>query len=148
MGKPVVVTDVGSNRDVVEDIGGGVVVPRIGDIKALSDGVARVFAEPIDSAAVRSRIYDRFGTEKIAAQYRAAFLGNHHGRILTPGGEFLWRGRENTCLKCQWLFPLITMNTLLAKRYRASWIKQQGDLELIIVDDGSKDNSLRFWQVH
>ena len=84
MGKPVVVTDVGSNRDVVEDTCGGVVVPRIGDIKALSDGVAKVIAEPIDSAAVRSRIYDRFGTEKIAAQYRAAFLGNHYGRVLTP----------------------------------------------------------------
>lgn len=87
MGKPVIVTDVGSNRDVVEDTGGGVVVPRIGDIKALSDGVAKVIAEPIDSAAVRNRIYDRFGTEKIAAQYRAAFLGDQVGRMLTTAGN-------------------------------------------------------------
>lgn len=79
MGKPVVVTDVGSNRSVVEDTGGGVVVAKIGDIKALSDGLMQVFAQPIDGARVREKTRERFNTGKIAAQYRAAFLGDQTG---------------------------------------------------------------------
>lgn len=75
MGKPVVVTDVGSNRDVVEDTCGGIVVPKIGDIKGLSDGVEMVFKNPIDPVKVRNRIKERFGTEYITSLYEKAFLG-------------------------------------------------------------------------
>jgi glycosyltransferase involved in cell wall biosynthesis len=38
MGTPVVVTDVGNNREVVEYTHGGIVIPRIGDVTALMDG--------------------------------------------------------------------------------------------------------------
>jgi glycosyltransferase involved in cell wall biosynthesis len=75
MGKPVVVTDVGNNREVVEMTGGGVVVPRVGDIAALMEGVRRMLDSPPDPERVRQAILSRFGIEVIAEQYRKVLLG-------------------------------------------------------------------------
>ncbi len=75
MGKPVVVTDVGNNREVVEMTGGGVVVPRVGDIAALMEGVRRMLEHPPDPDQVRQAILARFGIEVIAEQYRKVLLG-------------------------------------------------------------------------
>lgn len=75
MGKPVVVTDVGNNREVVEMTGGGVVVPRVGDISALMEGVRRMLDSPPDPERVRQAILSRFSIEVIAEQYRKVLLG-------------------------------------------------------------------------
>jgi glycosyltransferase involved in cell wall biosynthesis len=75
MGKPVVVTDVGNNREILEISGGGVVVPQIGDVNALMAGVQAVLAAPLDPARVRKAILDRVGIEVIARKYRRVILG-------------------------------------------------------------------------
>lgn len=69
MGKPVVVTDVGNNRQVLEITGGGVIVPRIGDIEALAIGVRRMLAVPPDPGRMRQALLDHFGIQVIAKKY-------------------------------------------------------------------------------
>ncbi len=78
MGKPVVATDVGHIRDVVEMTHGGVVVPNIGDVAALRMGVLQALREPVDSAAMRKAIEKRFGISHIARQYLNVWLGESH----------------------------------------------------------------------
>jgi glycosyltransferase involved in cell wall biosynthesis len=69
MGKPVVVTDVGNNRQVLEFTGGGVVVPRIGDIEGLANGVRQMMAHPPDPMRVRQALLEHFGIDVIAEKY-------------------------------------------------------------------------------
>ena len=78
MGKPVVATNVGHIRDVVEMTHGGVVVPNIGDVAALRMGVLQALREPVDSAAMRQTIAKRFGVSHIAQQYLQVWLGENH----------------------------------------------------------------------
>jgi glycosyltransferase involved in cell wall biosynthesis len=76
MGKPVVVTDVGNNREMLEISGGGVVVPQIGDVNGLMRGVQEMLARPPDPARVREAILERVGIEVIARKYRSVILGD------------------------------------------------------------------------
>jgi glycosyltransferase involved in cell wall biosynthesis len=78
MGKPVVATDVGHIRDVVEMSHGGVVVPNIGDVAALRQGVLKVLSEPVDPVFMRTTIEKRFGLDNIAHQYKQVWLGEKH----------------------------------------------------------------------
>jgi glycosyltransferase involved in cell wall biosynthesis len=78
MGKPVVATDVGHIRDVVEMTHGGVVVPNIGDVAALRMGVLQALREPVDAVAMRQLIEQRFGVSRIAKQYLHVWLGKNH----------------------------------------------------------------------
>lgn len=75
MGKPVVVTDVGNNREVLEITEGGMVIPRIGDIHALMQGVQEMLANPPDPAGVRERFLAEYGSAKIAQKYKDVLLG-------------------------------------------------------------------------
>lgn len=75
MGKPVVVTDVGNNREVLELTGGGVVVPEIGDIGALEAGVRRMLQQPPDPEKTRQAVIDNFGVEVVSERYRKVLLG-------------------------------------------------------------------------
>jgi glycosyltransferase involved in cell wall biosynthesis len=79
MGKPVVVTDVGNNREVVELTGGGVVVPRVGDVAGLMEGVRKVLVSPPDPAQIRKAILSRFGIQAISKLYDDVFLGSRNG---------------------------------------------------------------------
>ena len=74
MGKPVVVTDVGNNRDVVETVKGGVIVSRIGDISALQRGVEEMLKNPPDANAIRQAILARFDIPLTAKKHRDVFL--------------------------------------------------------------------------
>jgi glycosyltransferase involved in cell wall biosynthesis len=74
MGKPVVVTDVGNNRQVLEMTGGGVVVPRIGDIEGLANGVRQMMATPPDSVRVQQALLAHFGIQVIAEQYHKVLV--------------------------------------------------------------------------
>jgi len=75
MGKPVVVTDVGNNKDVIDVTGGGVVIPQIGDIQALADGVRQVLDSPPDPKRLRQAVYEHFSIEAGADFYYRIFLG-------------------------------------------------------------------------
>ncbi len=75
MGKPVVVTDVGNNREILDITRGGVVVAGIGDIAALREGVWKVLNEPPDPHQTRQAIQARFGLKQIADKYLDALLG-------------------------------------------------------------------------
>jgi len=80
MGIPVVVTDVGNNREVITITGGGVVIDSIGNVNGLRDGVLGMLASPPDPAQVRARtindLSQKFGIlpEQMAKKYRAALL--------------------------------------------------------------------------
>jgi glycosyltransferase involved in cell wall biosynthesis len=75
MGKAVVVTDVGNNRDVLELTGGGVVVPQLGDVAALMNGVRQMLQTPPDATQVRQKILAHYGLDVIANKYRDVLLG-------------------------------------------------------------------------
>ena len=79
MGKPVVVTDVGNNRKVVELTGGGVVVSQVGDVAALMDGVRKMLVSPPDPEQTRKAILSRYGIQAISKLYADAFLNNRNG---------------------------------------------------------------------
>lgn len=75
MGKPVVVTDVGNNREVLELTGGGVVVPEIGDVGALEAGVRQMLQQPPDPERTRQAVIANFGVEVVSERYRKVLLG-------------------------------------------------------------------------
>ncbi len=77
MGKPVVVTDVGNNREVLALTGGGVVVP-VGDVQALYLGVQQMLAQPPDPIRLRQSIIDHFSPPVVAGQYRQVLLGREN----------------------------------------------------------------------
>lgn len=76
MGKPVVVTDVGNARELIELTGGGVVVPRIGDVNALRSAVQAALLMQLDASAVRATLISRFGMEQTYSRYAQALLGD------------------------------------------------------------------------
>lgn len=75
MGVPVVVTDVGNNLEVLEITQGGIVIPSIGDITGLMNGVQKMLAEPPDPDALRQAIITNFSLAKMGEDYRQALLG-------------------------------------------------------------------------
>ncbi|MGB9618889.1 MAG: glycosyltransferase family 4 protein, partial [Armatimonadota bacterium] len=75
MGKPVVVTDVGNTREILETTGGGVLVQTIGDIGALTAGVEEMLASPPDPERVRQAVVAHFDIRRIAASYKRVLLG-------------------------------------------------------------------------
>lgn len=81
MGVPVVATDVGNNREVLERSGGGTVV-HIGDVVALRRAVQQMLAHPPDPAALRAAMQREFQLAPMAEAYYRAFTGAD-----VPGGE-------------------------------------------------------------
>ena len=83
MGIPVVVTDVGNNREVIGITRGGIVSDSIGNVSGLRDGVLALLASPPDPMQIRARtIHDlsqKFGIlpTQMADKYRAALLGRN-----------------------------------------------------------------------
>jgi glycosyltransferase involved in cell wall biosynthesis len=75
MGKPVVVTDVGNNRELLQVSQGGVVVP-IGDVTGLVAGVQQMLREPPDPQQVRSALLAEFGLDVVAKKYREVLVGS------------------------------------------------------------------------
>ncbi len=75
MGKPVVVTDVGNTREILDITQGGVLVETIGDIQALAHGVEQMLDAPPDPETVRQAVIDHFDVRKVAASYRRTLLG-------------------------------------------------------------------------
>lgn len=75
-GLPIVATDVGSIREVVEDGPCGIVVPPL-DPPALADAIAQMLADPAARAelgrANRERALERYATERVADVYAAAY---------------------------------------------------------------------------
>jgi len=76
MGKPVVATDVGNNRDLLEVSGGGYVIPKIGDINALRLNVKKVLEKPFDPVIIRSAISEHYSLQGMIKKYRQALLGD------------------------------------------------------------------------
>lgn len=77
MGKPVVVTDVGNNRDIVERTQGGVVLAQIGDVSALMSAVRQMLDHPPDPVELRRNTLALFDWKIVAQRYRDALLAKH-----------------------------------------------------------------------
>ncbi|MCS7055083.1 MAG: glycosyltransferase [Thermoflexales bacterium] len=75
MGKPVVATNVGNNREVLELTGGGIVVPRVGDTRALQRAVLDALDRPFNGKKMREAVRSHFDWRVIALKYRKALLG-------------------------------------------------------------------------
>lgn len=76
MGKPVVATDVGNNREVLEFTKGGQVADNVGDIAELASALTRALSEPCDPVQMRHAVMERFGMARIAEQYRQILVGD------------------------------------------------------------------------
>jgi len=75
MGKPVVVTDVGNNREVLDFTGGGVVIGEVGDVTALMNGVRQMLERPPDPQKLRETVLSRYDIGIVAENYRRVLLG-------------------------------------------------------------------------
>ncbi len=75
MGVPVVATDVGNVREVLERTQGGQVVEKIGDVPGLRRAVQQVLAAPPEPAALRAAVAREFGLPEMVAQYERVLLG-------------------------------------------------------------------------
>ena len=82
-GRPVVATDVGGVRSVVQDGETGWLCPA-GDAPALARLVARALAEPVLAAGLaregRHRVAERFGRDRMLADHRALYTELLSGR--------------------------------------------------------------------
>ena len=76
MGVPVVATDVGTTREVLERTGGGRVVERVGEVAALRQAVTATLAAPLDPAALRAAVAREFGMATMLDEYAQALLGS------------------------------------------------------------------------
>jgi glycosyltransferase involved in cell wall biosynthesis len=74
MGVPVVATDVGNNREILEVTGGGVVVGSIGEVSSLKSAVIAMLANPPDSGRMREAFFSRFHIRDVAARRLRAIL--------------------------------------------------------------------------
>ena len=75
MGVPVVVTDVGNNRQVLERTAGGVVVNRIGDVTQLMEGVRQMLTAPPEPGRLRQATLEYFDIALIAQKYYDVLIG-------------------------------------------------------------------------
>ncbi len=75
MGKPVVCTDVGNTREMIERTSGGVIVPAIGDVGALRAAVHLALEQPRDPQAMRAAVADAYGIATVADLYSRVLLG-------------------------------------------------------------------------
>ena len=73
-GIPVVATDVGNNREVLERTGGGVVV-HVGDVGAMRRAVRQLLAAPPDPGALRTAVEAAFQLAPMAEAYYRVFTG-------------------------------------------------------------------------
>ncbi len=78
MGIPVVVTDVGNNRRVLEITGGGEIIDQIGSVEALVRGVRKMLTSPPEATSMRRAYLSSFGIDVIAQKYLDALLGRPH----------------------------------------------------------------------
>jgi glycosyltransferase involved in cell wall biosynthesis len=80
--RPVLVTDVGGNSELVESGHSGVVIPAA-DVAALADGLLALLADEAArlalGAAARQRVQLLFSTDRFIQQYEAVYtqLGLH-----------------------------------------------------------------------
>lgn len=75
MGKPVVVTDVGNNREVLEITHGGTIVNRIGDASSLRTAILKTLESPPDSQKIRKAIMENYSLD-VYKKYLAPLLGD------------------------------------------------------------------------
>jgi glycosyltransferase involved in cell wall biosynthesis len=75
MGKPVVATDVGNNREVLEYTQGGKVVSSVGDVSQLEAALRDVLAMSFDPIRMRQAVIERFGMARIAEDYYRILIG-------------------------------------------------------------------------
>lgn len=80
MGKPVVATDVGNNREVLAKTGGGVVVNQIGNVTGLMDGVRKMLSQPPDPTQLRQITLEHFELASVAQKYYNIFTGSAAGK--------------------------------------------------------------------
>jgi glycosyltransferase involved in cell wall biosynthesis len=84
MGVPVLSTDVGDVRLLVEEYGVGAIVPRIGDVKALEaafrEWLARLPQYRRAARAAAPRVAARFSAEQLATEYEQAWRRAHLSR--------------------------------------------------------------------
>jgi glycosyltransferase involved in cell wall biosynthesis len=76
LGKPVVVTDAGNNREVIGRTQGGIVVDRVGDVGALRQAVLEMLNNPPNPEEVRAAVERHLGLQEVADLYRDALLGS------------------------------------------------------------------------
>jgi len=83
MGKPVVATDVGNNREVINRTRGGIVVSKIGDISTLMQAVKEILLSPPDPILLRQLTLSYFDLSKVAQKYYRALLYDQPGEYLS-----------------------------------------------------------------
>jgi glycosyltransferase involved in cell wall biosynthesis len=76
LGTPVVVTDVGNNKHVLDITQGGVIVNQIGDVNALRSGIVKMLNHPPDPQEIRQAVVQHFNVERMARQYYEALIGD------------------------------------------------------------------------
>ena len=78
LGKPVVATDVGGNRELIDDGKTGLLVPRE-DPKALATAIFRLLREPATAQAIgqraKEKINTQFSLEKMVHEYQSLYEG-------------------------------------------------------------------------
>jgi glycosyltransferase involved in cell wall biosynthesis len=77
MGRPVVATDVGKTRDIIDTTSGGIVVADIGNVPALRQAVIQLLDMPLNIETMRQAVIDHYDLEKIATQYYRVLLGTN-----------------------------------------------------------------------
>jgi glycosyltransferase involved in cell wall biosynthesis len=75
MGKPVVVTNVGNNRETLERTQGGVVLDQMGDISTMMRAVRHMLDQPPEPELLRRRTLAFFDWKAVAQKYLEALLG-------------------------------------------------------------------------
>jgi glycosyltransferase involved in cell wall biosynthesis len=77
-GVPVLATDVGNVKEILELTGGGVIVPGIGDIGGLCEGLRKLLAAPPDLEAVREAVIQHYSIQTMAESYWQVFQRGKH----------------------------------------------------------------------
>ena len=74
MGKPVVVTDVGNTREILEKTQGGIIIDKPGDISTFRLAIQKLLENPPDPHLLRQVILDNNGLD-IYKKYKQSLIG-------------------------------------------------------------------------
>jgi glycosyltransferase involved in cell wall biosynthesis len=75
MGKPVVVTDVGNNREILDKTHGGIIIDKVGDISAIRLAIRKMLENSPDPQSVRQVILDH-NSLGIYKMYKKPLVGS------------------------------------------------------------------------